>query len=667
VTEELADADLVLGLPPTSLLATFNRAGVLAPADVHVALVLCRLAGERDQLVALAAALAVRAPRAGHVLVDLDNVRATVVAGSGTGTDDEAVLKGLAWPDVGTWLQALTASPLVSAAPAEPAGRPLRLEGSLLYLDRYWRDECAAARELQRRAVTAGLPLDEAGIADLLNQLFPDESSGLQRVAAARSARHLLSVIAGGPGTGKTTTAARLLVLLYGERERRGVAPPLVALAAPTGKAAARVGEAVREEARRLPLEERLRHWLESLDASTVDRLLGRRPGSARFRYNRYNRLPHDVVVVDETSMMSLPLMASLLDAVRSDARLVLLGDPEQLASVEAGAVLADIVGPVRARRPDGLAAGSRQASNGQAGGAPAGGDGGGAPAGPLFAPPTKMDHPLSKCVTVLEVNHRFHGALQRLAAAVRAGDGDTVMAVLEGEGEGGAGEGSMSDVRWLNLEAATSDPATLRPVLALAGAEGTTLAERCTEGDAGAAVEALNRFRLLCAHREGPDGASTWNQRIEEWLLASGRVRQPVNGWYAGRPVVVTENDYSLSLFNGDVGVAVLGDAGRLEVVFQRGAAPVRVSPSRLVAVQTAFAMTAHRAQGSEFEEVAFLMPAAGARILTRELFYTAVTRARRRVTVVGTEDAVRAALERPVGRASGLTGRLWGPNGNA
>lgn len=606
------EADLVLGLAPASLLGTFNRAGVLSAADVHVALALDRLTGQDDALVALAAAIAVRAARTGHVLADLVTVPMTVLAGA----ELEAGLEELPWPEPGTWLERVANSALVSTPGGAHQRRPLRLEGSALYLERYWRDECYVAAELLRRAGAPQVAVDEQRLAATSERLFPDDLSGLQREAAARSARGLLSVVAGGPGTGKTTTIARFLALAHDQGVGGAKAAPLVALTAPTGKAAARVAEAVREEAQRLPLDKAVREWMAHLDASTVDRLLGRHPGSAgRFRHDRQDQLPHDIVVVDETSMMSLPLMASLLEAVRPDARLVLVGDPEQLASVEAGAVLADIVGPA------------------------------------LEDLASRAAKPMGRCVTVLSDNHRFKGALAEVAAAARAGASDDVVAALRHP----SGEG----VSWVEVDPTACQGEALSAVLRVVGGEVKILAECCASGDAPGATLALSRFRLLCAHREGPAGVATWNALIERWLTAPPAT-SPNTAWYPGRPVVVTENDYSLGLWNGDLGVA-LREGDRMVVAFQRGSSVVRVSPSRLTAVQTAFAMTAHRAQGSEFDQVVFVLPPAPARILTRELFYTAVTRARRSVTVVGTEDAVRFAVARPVARASGLAARLW------
>jgi len=618
------DAQSVLGLAADGMLAQFNRAGVLVAADVHVAATLARLGRDGDELVALAAALAVRAPRVGHVLADLATVRETAIAAA----EDEADLSGLPWPALDLWVEHVASSPEVSLGDDGPDDRPLRLVGTGLYLDRYWRDEVAVASDLISRSSAEALSAQEAVLADGLARLFRDDTGGLQGRAAEMAVRRHFSVIAGGPGTGKTTTVARLLALLEEQAAVSGGPALLVALAAPTGKAAARMAEAVHAEGRNLDVGEAVRARLLSLGASTVHRLLGRHPASAnRFRHNRDNRLPHDVVIVDETSMMSLPLMARLLEAVREDARLVLLGDQEQLASVEAGAVLGDIVGPAAA----------------------------GLPAGPGASA-------VGERITVLRTNHRFRGPLAELANAVRAGDGDAALAALA-EGTPGATRPAApeapSSTRWLAIDVASTDGAALEPVRSAVCGFGRLLAEAGVQGDGLAALNVLGQLRLLCAHRAGPTGASTWNAHVEHWLAdGSGGAE---GGWYVGRPVIVTQNDYSLGLFNGDTGVVIARPDGGLTVAFRRGAEIVTFSPSRLAAVETAFAMTAHRAQGSEFDEVVVLLPSAASRILTRELLYTAVTRARRSVVLVGTEESLRAAVSRPIARASGLTARLW------
>ncbi len=542
------------------LLRPFNEIGLLSAADVHVATRLAALAGEENDAVKLAVALAVRAPRLGHVYVDL-----ATIGDSATVESDEPVdLSTLPWPAVGDWLAAVRASPLIALGDDDAGSTertPLRLLDTRLYLDRYWREERAVAADLNE--LTAGGRLD---------------------------------VIAGGPGTGKTTHVARMVIELL----KGGARPPLIALAAPTGKAAARLQEAVHEEAARLPVSEPVRERLMGLRASTLHRLLGWRPGShSRFAHERGNRLAHDVVIVDETSMVSLSLMARLVEAVRPDARLVLVGDPGQLASIEAGVVLADIVA-------------------------------------------------VGRGVEVLARVHRFGGAIARLAKAIREGDGDGAVAALQA---------APSEIEWLPMDVHETE-AGLELVRRRAVAAGLEVAGAAREGAGLEALAALGRFRLLCAHRRGPYGVTDWTSRVQGWL--AGQIEDIEQRDFVGRPLLITENDYELGLYNGDTGVVVGGADGHPTAVFERGGEVLRFSPLRLGAVDTVYAMTIHKSQGSQFDTAVVLLPAAGSRILTRELLYTAVTRARRELILLGTEEAVRRAVERPVARASGLAERL-------
>jgi exodeoxyribonuclease V alpha subunit len=359
-----------------------------------------------------------------------------------------------------------------------------------------------------------------------------------------------------------------------------------------------------------MAIDEQTRALLMGLRASTLHRLLRRRPDSrSRFVYNRGNRLPHDVVIVDETSMVSLSLMARVAEAVRPDARLILVGDPAQLASIETGVVLGDIVGAA-------LAAGA--------------------------AP-----HP---GIVVLERVHRYGGGIGRLAGAIRRGDAhETVAALRDGP----------DDVTWIAADAQEAD---LEPIRARAVAAARTVLDAARVGDAHAALAALRRFRLLCAHRRGAYGVSDWSGRVQAWLGNAVEDLELERRDYAGRPLLVTENDYELGLYNGDTGVIVQGEAGQPSAAFERGGELLRFSPLRLGEVETVYAMTIHKSQGSQFDAAAVLLPAPDSRILTRELLYTAVTRARRELILVGTEEAVRRAVEQPVARASGLRERLWG-----
>jgi exodeoxyribonuclease V alpha subunit len=651
------------------LLGEFNAAGVLSAADVHVALRLGRFGPETDDGVLLAAALAVRGPRLGHVHVDLAAVRHTATVDVDVPVD----LQALPWPDPDSWVAAVAGSPLVAHGVEGPDDRPLRLVGSWLYLDRYWREERQVAADLGLRAEQAAGPVDLDVLRAGIGRLFPaatdagpdperlaatDDGPDRQRLAAAAAVLRPLTVVAGGPGTGKTTTVARILALLDEQAEAAGAPPPLVALTAPTGKAAARLVEAVHEEAAGLDITEERRSRLLATQASTLHRLLGWQPGNrSRFRHHRGNRLPHDVVVVDETSMVSLSQMAKLVEAVRPEARLVLVGDPQQLASVEAGAVLGDIVGPaadrllIRAEARAGLAAATGESVDADE--PPAGtavGDG----------------------IVVLERVHRFGVGIAALADAVRRGDADATIAALSGHPD---------EVTWIPLDLANPGSAAVRPaadttpdgggagsarvtlaaVRAAAVAAGTAISEASRSGDARAALDALGQFRMLCAHRRGPYGVATWSAQVEAWLAAAVPGFAATGSWYVGRPLLVTENDYTLGLYNGDTGVVVAAGAERLTAVFERRGEILEFSPARLSAVETVHVMTVHKSQGSQFDTVAALLPDPDSPILTRELLYTAITRARRRLLLVGSEDAVRTAVTRPVARSSGLRRWLW------
>lgn len=604
------------------LLRAFNDAGVLTSADVRVATRLAGLGGEADDAVVLAAALAVRGPRLGHVLVDLATINRT----ASVETDDPVDLSTLPWPDPATWAARVAASGLVAvgddetvggptpardAADPAPSNPPLRLVGTWLYLDRYWREERQVAADLLALAAHQpdGVQLDvlDEGSA----RLFAGATDGRQCAAAQSSVRRGLTIVAGGPGTGKTTTVARIVALLAEQAAASGTARSLVALAAPTGKAAARLEESVHGEARDLPVDEAIRMQLVELHASTLHRLLGWRPDSrSRFRHNRAQRLPHDVVIVDETSMVSLSLMARLVEAVRPDARLILVGDPGQLASIEAGAVLGDIVGGTDADTP-------------------------------------------REGIVILDRVHRYGGGIARLAEAIRRGDADAALEVLTESPDG---------VTWIPVDAA--DPAAdaaLAPVRDLAITAARAVTEAARAGDARSAIDGLGAFRILCAHRRGPQGVATWTTRIQAWLAAETGGLATNRRWYAGRPLLVTENDYELKLYNGDTGVVVATGPDRLAAAFERGGEVLELSPTRLGPVETAYAMTIHKSQGSQFDTAAVLLPAPTSRILTRELLYTAATRARRDLIVVGVEDAIRGAVGRPVARASGLGSRLW------
>ena len=625
----------------TVLLRAFNDAGVLVAADVHVALRLASLAGDADDLVALGAALAVRAPRLGHVYADLATVSTTAALES-EDDDEELDLSGLEWPAVEEWTARLAASPVVAVGEDDDAApRPLRLVGTALYLDRYWREERSVAADLRAFAAAPAQAIRDDVLTGGIERLFSGPSDDARhRLAAGAAVLERFAVVAGGPGTGKTTTVARIMALLVEQAEAAGLPAPLVALAAPTAKAAARLEEAVHEEAQRLDVGEPVRERLENLTASTLHRLLGWRFDShSRFRHDRTNRLPHDVVIVDETSMVALSMMARLVEAVRPRARLILVGDPGQLRSIEAGAVLGDVVGPASERLRMRPAARERLA-------AVTGRD------VPADDPPAGAA--IGDGIVVLDRVHRYGEGIAAVADAIRRGDADATIEALSAGAE---------DVTWLDHDAADdADAPWLEPVRRRALGAARAIIDAARAGDARSALELLATFRILCAHRRGAHGAATWMERVERWLTADVTGFAAEGEWYVGRPLLVTENDYGLGLLNGDSGVVIASADGSVTAAFERRRETAEYAPARLGAVETVYAMTIHKSQGSQFETAAVVLPEGTSQILTRELLYTAVTRAREQLILAGAEATVRAAVGRPVARASGLRWRLWG-----
>lgn len=612
----------VLAIGP---LADFAAAGVLAVADVQTAMALRRIAVEAagvkpsrqaESDVTLAAALAVRALREGSVGLDLTTVQHSLIT-----SGDEAVdTSELPWPQPAAWLDSCREHPLVAVGDAAPADRPLRLgDDGLLYLQKYWQQqELIAANIAARAQQDAAADLDD--LAERLRRLFPDPTAERPRLAAAVAATGRLLILAGGPGTGKTTTIARVLALL---RELHG--PQLqAALAAPTGKAAARMAEATNAAIAELYRDRPDRRF--GVTASTLHLLLGWRPDARnRFAHDRTRPLPHDVVVVDETSMVSVTLMARLLEAVRPEATLILVGDPDQLASIEAGAVLADIVRVAAA--PAGPRAQHVRVAAGVA-------DAGAGPAG-------------TGAVTLTH-NFRFGGGIADVAHAIRRGEPDDTLAALR----------SSPEITFAELE--PGQPPDRAEVVAKLRAKllptAAALHDAALRGDATAALELLNRHRLLCAHRAGPYGVAHWNALVRSWIDEHLGLPPTADGWSVGRTLIVTSNDRALGLFNGDTGVVIAGPDGAPLAAFDRGEGPLLIPPIRLDHVVSLEAMTIHRGQGSQFTAVTVVLPPPESPLLTRELLYTAVTRAQERVRIIGTAAAVTSAVTHHVRRASGL-----------
>jgi len=606
-----------VGDPGADRLGELVREGAVAALDAHLARALAELVPGSPAPVVLAAALVSGAAREGHSCVTL-----AALAAAG-----ERAAGGLApGPEPPALAALLEASPLVSDG---TRATPLVLDRGRVYLHRHWEDERALAAALLQRASAAPPPIDAATARASLQRLFgppPLAAPDGQRVAAVLAALRLLTVITGGPGTGKTSTVVRVVALLIEQALARGRPPPRVALLAPTGKAAARLAEAVRAAKRVLPVEAAVCAAIPDT-AATLHRALGLGGASSR---PRAATLAADLVVVDEASMVDLGLMRRLVAAVLPAARLILLGDRHQLASIEAGAVLADVSGPPSRPPYSERLARAAVAAFGEP--LPGSGDG---PGG------------LADSLVELTASHRFteQGGIGRLAAAILAGDGDAAVAAC--------------------------DDAAVRLEPAIEAGPGAAFARRIAEGyapylgasDPAGALAALGRFRVLAAHRRGPAGIAGLVARIEREL---GAPRRPGSGGgaYHRRPVLVTENDPGLAVWNGDVGVTWAPQPDQPARVWLAGAdgEPRALSPSRLPAHETAFAMSVHRSQGSELDAVVVVLPEPGSPLLTRELAYTAVTRARSRVTLFGGEASLRAAVARRVERATGLAELLWG-----
>jgi exodeoxyribonuclease V alpha subunit len=588
--------------------------------------------------------------------------------------------------DWAAWQAALLASPLVrsvttahgaaSAHDEADRGQHLVLGGTveqpLLYLRRYWLHEREVAAEVLRR--TAGSQaVDEGLAAQWLDRLFdPTGSKPLaphgvnwQKLACAVALRASLTVITGGPGTGKTYTAARLLALLFAMDK----APQRlrVALAAPTGKAAARLRQSIdaslQELSQRLGKDLDLETFTKRMGAArTLHALLGARPETRAFRFNASHLLDVDILIVDEASMIHLEMMSALLQAMPAGAKLILLGDKDQLASVEAGAVLGDLCRDAAGGHYDPQTARYALAVAGQT-----------LPSAFLAATGTPTT-PLSQQTVMLRESRRFGGLIGQLALAVngrrpkfamslitedktavlQAANGLSVQAVLDLAVGGRPGaEACFAD--YLELIRA-------RPTLSLQDANSHKAWVKSV-------LVAFDRFRLLCAVHDGVWGTRSLNQSVQKALADAGLLK-PQGEWFAGRPVMVTRNEPELGVFNGDVGVTLPGMKGSsvLRVYFLDGDSLRSVGVSRLAHVETAFAMTVHKCQGSEFLHTALVLPSGGSKMLTRELVYTGITRARERFTLVeGQAGLLYQAIERQSQRSSGLSLQLESPAGSS
>lgn len=571
--------------------------------------------------------------------------------------------------DIAQWRQALALSPMVEDrnGPQRFPERPLVLTGQRLYLRRYWNYERSIAQTLSRRlSVEAVTPY---GLSSLLDDLFPEafvvngvRDIDWQKIACALAARGNFSVITGGPGTGKTTSVVRLLGLLQTPAVKEGK-PLRIRLAAPTGKAAARLSESIGKAVRELPVSVPVRKAIPT-DVSTLHRLLGSRPDSRNFIHHKDKPLELDVLVVDEASMIDLEMMACLLDALPPQARLILLGDKDQLASVDAGAVLGDLCRDAEAGGYSKQTTAWLEAHTGEAVSAPG------------LQAAVGVGDPLAQQTVMLRYSRRFDAqqGIGRLAKLVNEKNATEARSLLDQQLDQlfnlrlrGEYDAALTDLIINGRGDAHGYRHYLEQLRVHRPARGTAWDSDLWATWAGKVLVAFDEFRLLCAIRRGPWGVEGLNQHVATELRRS-KLLSGEQGWYEGRPVLVTRNDYSLNLMNGDIGIALLVPGPSMELVlrvaFPRndGSGGVRfVIPSRLVEVETVFAMTVHKSQGSEFNHTALVLPDALNPVLTKELLYTAITRAKEWFSLVESRPSVfEGAVSRNVQRTSGLALQL-------
>lgn len=526
--------------------------------------------------------------------------------------------EGYTLPPLAQWRSELLASQLVGAPGAFV---PLIMDGERLYLARYHAYESQLAAQLLKRA--ADQPeVDEAQLSASLQRLFAGNAAQApdwQRLAAAQAVRRRVAVISGGPGTGKTTTVVRLLAALL---EQPGCERLAIGLAAPTGKAATRMAEAIRNAKTSLPVSDAIKAALPE-QASTLHRLLGSRGDRPQVRHTAANPLALDVLVVDEASMVDLAMMAKLLDALPANGRLILLGDKDQLCAVEAGAVFAELCA---GRGFDAAAAADLQRITGQN--------------VPVEAPNSQ----LADAVLLLTHSHRFaaDSGIGELARRINTGDARGTLSLLQ-EGR--------SDLHW---QAEPTPQALLKRI-----EEGyANYLEVAQNGEPANAFAAFNQFRLLTAQREGEYGVAGLNEALEARYQRRFKLGARER-WYAGRAVMVQSNDYALGLFNGDIGICLQGEQG-LRVWFETEDGHRSFSTTRLPSHETAFAMTVHKSQGSEFTEVLLVLPEHSSPLLTRSLFYTGITRAKQKVEIWALAPRISEAVSTRAERAAGLAQRL-------
>jgi exodeoxyribonuclease V alpha subunit len=620
--------------------ALFNQAieaRIFTPLDVQFAY---NVANEDNPILLLVAALLSAETMSGHVCLALDDIRPDVLFMGRHPEFTAQLWHMIGEPNQASIRVALLSSESVCEVGGESVG-PLLLSGDFLYFQRMWQYEQCVAHFFSETELS---DVDNTEIQLILTTLFPESTQiDWQKIAAAVALTSRVSVISGGPGTGKTTTVAKILAALIklGHQQQHRLR---IELAAPTGKAAARLTESLGYAMKQLPLNDDERELLPS-QAKTLHRLLGAQPESQQFRYHRDNPLALDILIVDEASMVDLPMMGKLIEALPDSAKLIFLGDKDQLASVEAGAVLGDICrfankgySPERAAQLERLAGCSLSEFTSNKG-------------------PAIRD---SLCL--LRHSYRFSAdsGIGQLAFAVNTGNVKRVDDILAQ---------NFTDIHNYipsampdnesDAEAKMSESYANMLLDVVGFYQHYLLAVKAKEKPADV-LHKFNQYRLLAALREGAYGVSGLNDKLEKLLHRQGLITKPYNlkhKHYVGRPIMISRNDSALGLFNGDIGIILLDEERQMRAYFQFPDGTIRgIQPNRLPAHETAYVMTVHKSQGSEFAHTALVLPYVYSPVITRELVYTAMTRAKNELSLYGSKKVLRRAIETPTKRRSGL-----------
>lgn len=609
-------------------LESLREAEVFSTLDVRFAHLLAQLVQPHSPSpwLLFSAALASFWTRQGNICLDLP-----ALAGQPLPLENLSLAE--CCPALDTWLAGLDNATVVQAVGGYA---PLILSAEKrLYLHRYWQYEHNLSQHILARLQAKAEVFDEQAVQQNLQRLFADnqQQPDWQKIAALTAIKHRFCVISGGPGTGKTTTVVKLLALLL-EQSSKNLR---IALLAPTGKAAMRLQEAINQHKQKLPCDERIKQQIPEATA-TIHRFLGYRPNSPYFRFNQHNQLPVDVVVVDEASMVDLALMSKLVQAMPQSARLILLGDKDQLSSVEAGAVLGDLC--LGVSNPNSTCLGESNPSSTHVA------DG---------KCQTSVWH--SQAVVVLQHSYRFgsDSPIGQLAQAINAGDTRQALKCLRKPAS------EQQPVRWFAHADLFNNQVTDLMVQGFR--------HYLQYSEPHAALAAFEQFRILCAHRQGDYGVSKLNRLIEKLLIRDGLLH--IRGrWYPGQPLMITQNDYNLRLFNGDIGI-VMPDPQqpqRLLAYFRSAEQDIRhFLPVRLPQHETAYAMTIHKSQGSEFAHVLLILPETTSPVLSRELLYTGVTRAKQGVAVLGSAAVLTDCIQGRALRSSGLREALQEAKANS